>query len=184
MAAGSPVVGVVGCAAGGVEDLRNELVEPLAKRGCTVAVTLTPDAYGWLSQAGEVEELERLTGLAVRAEPRLPTEASPHPRIDVFIVAPASANTVAKLALGIADNQALTVLCESIATTPMVVFPRVNAAHARQPAWNGHLDLLRSAGVQLIYGEDVWPLYEPRAAPPGRPLPWGTIIDTALSLVR
>ena len=100
MAAGSPVVGVVGSAAGGVEDLRNELVEPLAKRGCTVAVTLTPDAYGWLSQAGEIEELERLTGLPVRAEPRLPTEASPHPRIDVFIVAPASANTVAKLALG------------------------------------------------------------------------------------
>ena len=34
----------------------------------------------------------------------------------------------------------------------------VNAAHARQPAWSDDLDRLRSAGVQLINGEDVWPL--------------------------
>ena len=184
MAGGSPVVGVVGCAAGGVEQLRPKLVEPLTDRGCTVAVTLTPDAHRWLRQDGEVEELEKLTGLPVRADPRLPNEKSPHPKIDVFVAAPASANSVAKLALGIADNQALTVLCESIGTTPMVVFPRINAAHARQPAWDGHLTLLRSAGVRLVYGDEVWPLYEPRSAPPGRELPWGYIIDTALSLVR
>jgi hypothetical protein len=46
-----------------------------------------------------------------------------------------TANSVAKLALGIADNQALTVLCECVATVPMIIFPRINAAHARQPAW-------------------------------------------------
>ena len=68
-----------------------------------------------------------------------------------------TANSIAKLALGIADNQALTVLCECVATVPMIIFPRVNAAHARQPAWNDHLDRLRSVGVELIYGEHVWP---------------------------
>jgi hypothetical protein len=68
------------------------------------------------------------------------------------------------------------VLCECVATVPMIVFPRINAAHARQPAWSDHLDRLRSAGVDLIYGEDVWPLAEPRAAGP-RELPWAAILS-------
>jgi hypothetical protein len=29
----------------------------------------------------------------------------------------------------------------------------MEAAHARQPAWNAHLDRLRKVGVELIYGE-------------------------------
>jgi hypothetical protein len=62
---------------------------------------------------------------------------------------------VTRLSLGIADNRALTVLCENIATTPMIVFPRINAGHARQPAWTEHLDRLQRANVQLVYGDDV-----------------------------
>jgi len=58
---------------------------------------------------------------------------------------------------------------------PIVMFPRVNAAHARHPAWPGHLTTLRRAGVRLIYGDDVWPLHEPRSAP-GRDLPWDAIM--------
>ncbi|WP_240617425.1 flavoprotein [Nocardioides speluncae] len=99
------------------------------------------------------------------------------------MAAPATANTVAKLALGIADNQALTVLCENVATTPMIVFPRVNAGHARQPSWDLHLEALRRAGVRLIYGNDVWPLYEPREAVPRRDLPWETVIMTVEELL-
>jgi phosphopantothenoylcysteine synthetase/decarboxylase len=99
-------------------------------------------------------------------------------------VAPASANTVAKLALGIADNQALTQVCEAIGTRdlPVVVFPRVNAAHARQPAWDSHIQALRRTGVHLVYGDDVWPLHEPRSAP-GRKLPWSAVLDAVNAAV-
>lgn len=171
-------IGIVSGSAGGVESIRSGLVQPLIDDGHTVALTLTPTAARWLTELGEVDVLEELTGLPVRSAPRLPGEASPHPKIDVYVAAPMTANSVAKLALGIADNQALTVLCESIATTPMVVFPRVNAAHARQPNWENHLRVLRSAGVDLIYGEDVWPLAEPRRAGP-RELPWTAILTAA-----
>ena len=177
------VIALVAGAAGGVESIGESLVRPLIERGHTVGVTLTPTAASWLQSASLIEELERLTGLPVRSAPRLPSETSPHPRPDVFIAAPLSASSVAKLALGIADNQALTSLCENVATTPMVVFPRVNAAHARQPSWAAHLGALRSVGVQLVYGEDVWPLAEPRAASPRRPLPWEAIITTAEALL-
>ncbi|ONI68195.1 flavoprotein [Kribbella sp. ALI-6-A] len=173
---GSKVVAVVGSSAGGVEDLRVGLVEPLLDRGYQVPVTLTPTAAGWLDAIGEVDELEKLTGLPVRSVPRLPGSRAPHPRPDVIAVAPATANLVAKLALGIADNQALTMLCENIAVTPMVVFPRVNAAHARQPSWENHLQLLRTVGVDLVYGDDFWPLREPRTSAPSRPLPWSELL--------
>ena len=102
------VLGIVGTSAGGVEALRTGLVEPALARGWRVAVTLTPTAGRWLRISGETDRLEKLTGLPVRDEPRLPGEARPHPSVDCYVVAPASANTVAKLATGIADNQALT----------------------------------------------------------------------------
>lgn len=172
-------IAVVAGAVGGVESLAGELVEPMIRRGHEVGVTLTPTAAGWLKAANLIRELEQLTGLPVRSTPRLPGESSPHPKPDVYVAAPLSASSVAKLALGIGDNQALTSLCENVATTPMVLFPRVNAAHARQPRWNEHVAALSSVGVRLIYGEDVWPLAEPRASGPGRPLPWAHIIRAA-----
>ncbi|NKQ56775.1 flavoprotein [Amycolatopsis sp. K13G38] len=172
------VLGLVGSGSGGVEELLPRLIRPAQEQGWTVAVTLTPTAGHWLAKSGTLSEIEEVTGLPVRVEPRSPDEQSPHPRVDCYLVAPASANTVAKLALGIADNQALTQLNEAIGTRdlPVVVFPRVNAAHARHPSWEDHIAKLRRAGVHLVYGDDVWPLHEPRSAP-GRELPWAAVLD-------
>ncbi|MEQ7009373.1 flavoprotein [Actinopolymorpha sp. B17G11] len=170
------VLGLVCSSAGGVEAVREKLVRPLIDDGWTVAVTATPTAARWLKESGELAKLEALTGLPVRHQPRLPAEISPHPTVDCYAVVPATANTVAKLALGLGDNQALTQLCEAIGgrEIPVVIFPRVNEAHTGQPAWANHLDALRKAGVHLVYGEDVWPVHKPRSAP-GLPLPWKAI---------
>ncbi|UUU30368.1 flavoprotein [Streptomyces sp. CA-210063] len=144
-----------------------------------MAVTLTPAAGQWLRTTGKVERLEKLTVLPVRDRPQLPEETRPHPPVDCYVVAPASANTVAKLALGLMDNQALTRVGEASGTLglPVVVFPRVNAAHARHPAWQRYTDALRVGAVHLVYGPAVWPLYEPREAPVERELPWSAVLD-------
>lgn len=178
-------LGVVAAAADGVQGLRPGLVEPALARGWRVGVTLTPTAAAWLGDLGELTPLERLTGLPVRSTPRLPREPRPHPQPDCWIVAPASANTVAKLAMGIADNQAVTQVCEAIGTAdvPVVVFPRVNAAHARHPAWTSHVATLRGAGVVVLDDPDLWPLLEPRAEQPGRKPPWETILGTVGKLL-
>ena len=42
-----------------------------------------------------------------------------HPKIDLYIAAPLTATSTAKLELGIGDNQALTTLCESITNVTM-----------------------------------------------------------------
>lgn len=178
----SPVLGLVGSAAGGVEEILPKLIEPMIERGWRVAVTLTPTAATWFEPTGDIEKIEQVTGLPVRWKPRLPGEDSPHPSIDCYAVVPATSNTVAKLALGLADNQALTQVCEAIGlgSVPIVVFPRINAAHARQPSWDSHISALKRVGVHLVMGDDVWPLHEPRSAP-GKQLPWDAIIDAIVS---
>lgn len=177
------VLAVVGTAADGIETLRTGLVEPAMALGWQVAVTLTPNAGRWLRANGELDRLETLTGLPVRDTPRLPTEPRPHPVADCYVVAPASANYIAKLATGIADNQALTQVSEALGTTgvSVVVFPRVNAAHVRHPAWERHIATLRKANVKLVCGPDVWPLYEPREGPADRELPWTAILQSVHS---
>lgn len=178
----SRVLSLVGCAAGGLEDIRPRLIVPMMERGWQVTVTLTPAAATWLDATGETDMIKELTGYPVRRDPRLPGEQSPHPNPDCYAVAPATSNTVAKLALGIADNQALTQLCEALGlgSVPIVVFPRINAAHARHPAWAGHVAVLRQAGVVLVMGDGVWPLHEPRSAP-DRELPWSAVIDATVT---
>ncbi|OLT22005.1 flavoprotein [Pseudonocardia sp. CNS-139] len=181
------VLGLVACATGGVGTLRQGLVEPALRRGWTVAVTLTPTAGRWLADGGERDRIERLTGLPVRDTPRMPGEPRPHPELTCCVVAPASASTVAKLALGISDNQALGTANEAIGDplVPVVVFPRVSAAHVRHPAWAGHVDALRAGGVHLVYGDSVWPLDEPRHGPAGgRPLPWDAVLAAVERAVR
>ncbi|MCE6994876.1 flavoprotein [Saccharothrix sp. S26] len=146
---GARVLGVVAAAAGGVERwFVDGLARPLAERGWRLAITFTPSAARWLEP--QVPALAALTDLPVRWTSRLPTEPKPHPVPDAFVFAPATANSLAKLALGMADNQALTVLCEALGRrTPMVVVPQLSADQAAHPAFDGHLAVLRSAGVVL-----------------------------------
>ncbi|MEU7525432.1 flavoprotein [Saccharothrix sp. NPDC042600] len=149
---GRPVLGVVVSAAGGVEGwLRAGLVEPLARRGWRLAITLTPTVARWLE--AQVGELAALTDLPVRWNSRLPSEPKPHPVPDAFVFAPATLNSIAKLALGISDNQALTVLCEALGRgTPMVVLAQVGPDQSHHPAYSRHLSVLRDAGVSVVSG--------------------------------
>ena len=143
------VLGVVASAAGGVERWFVDLLaRPLAARGWRLAITFTPSVARWLEP--QVPALAAVTDLPVRWTSRLPTEPKPHPVPSAFVFAPATANSVAKLASGIADNQALTVLCEALGRrTPMVVLPQASDDQSAHPAFEGHLAVLRSAGVVL-----------------------------------
>ncbi|MEU4260850.1 flavoprotein [Streptomyces argenteolus] len=172
------VLGVMGTAADGVEQPGTGLVKPAITHGRQVAVTLTPNAGRWLNADGERNRLEALTGLPVRNTPRLPAEPRPHPVADRYVVAPASGNCITELATAVADNQALTQVSEGMGTVgiPVVLFPRINAAHVRHPAWEHHIKALEPASVHLVHGPDVWPLHDPREEPADRPLPGRDIL--------
>lgn len=148
-------LGLVASAGVGVERrLCAELAQPAVRRGWRLAITLTPTAAAWLTAAGELDRLRALTELPVRSTARLPGQPKPYPMPDAFLFVPATANSLAKLALGIADNQALTALAEALGApgVPVVVRPQANDDHRRHPAWDGHLRTLRTAGVRIADG--------------------------------
>ncbi|WP_290055825.1 flavoprotein [Amycolatopsis solani] len=145
-------LGLVAGSCGGL-DVRfaAELARPAAARGWRTAITLTPTAMRWLSSTGALAEVAACTDLPVRSDSRLPGAPRPHPDPEVFLFAPASANSVAKLALGIADNQALTVLGDVLGAPgiTIVVAYQIQDTREHHPAWQRHLDTLASAGVTL-----------------------------------
>jgi len=67
---------------------------------------------------------------------------------DLYLVAPASANTLAKLAAGIADN--LLTSCALAATCPVIVAPAMNNHMFEHLATQANIELLRTRGVRVI----------------------------------
>jgi phosphopantothenoylcysteine decarboxylase/phosphopantothenate--cysteine ligase len=67
---------------------------------------------------------------------------------DLYLIAPASANTLAKLAAGIADN--LLCSCALAATCPVAVAPAMNNHMYEHPATQANLRVLRERGVHAI----------------------------------
>ncbi|MFI4985041.1 MAG: bifunctional phosphopantothenoylcysteine decarboxylase/phosphopantothenate synthase [Solirubrobacterales bacterium] len=67
---------------------------------------------------------------------------------DVYLIAPASANTIAKLASGLADN--LLSSCALAATCPVIVAPAMNNHMYEHPATRANLQTLRDRGVEII----------------------------------
>ncbi len=69
-------------------------------------------------------------------------------RCDVLVVAPASANTVAKLAHGLADNLLTSAALAN--TAPLVLAPAMNTHMYEHPATQANLELLRSRGARIV----------------------------------
>ncbi|HEX5308170.1 MAG TPA: bifunctional phosphopantothenoylcysteine decarboxylase/phosphopantothenate--cysteine ligase CoaBC [Solirubrobacteraceae bacterium] len=67
---------------------------------------------------------------------------------DLYLIAPASANTLAKLAAGQADN--LLCSCALAATCPLLVAPAMNNHMYEHAATQANLRLLRKRGVHVI----------------------------------
>jgi phosphopantothenoylcysteine decarboxylase / phosphopantothenate---cysteine ligase len=69
-------------------------------------------------------------------------------RADVFVIAPASANTLAKLAAGLADNLLTSAALAN--TAPLVIAPAMNNRMYQHPATQANLELLRSRGARVV----------------------------------
>jgi phosphopantothenoylcysteine decarboxylase/phosphopantothenate--cysteine ligase len=67
---------------------------------------------------------------------------------DLYLIAPASANTIAKLAAGMADN--LLTSCALAADCPLLVAPAMNNRMFEHPATRANLKQLRERGVLIV----------------------------------
>ena len=127
-----------------------ELVRLLRRTGHAVRCILTREAQQFVTPL----VLQTLSGAAVRSQL---FDASEEGEIDhialadwaqLLLVAPATANLLAKLALGLADDLVSTVALATRA--PIVVAPSMNVNMWRHPAIQGHLGVLRERGVRVV----------------------------------
>jgi phosphopantothenoylcysteine decarboxylase/phosphopantothenate--cysteine ligase len=83
-------------------------------------------------------------------------------RADLYVIAPASANTIAKLANGLADN--LLTAAALACRRPLIVAPAMNDAMYENAATRANRETLRARGVEVL---------EPGTGALGSPGEWG-----------
>ncbi|MFW5420874.1 flavoprotein [Nocardiopsis sp. CNT-189] len=147
--------------------------------GWPVQVIATPAATAFIDGAA----LEEQTGRPVRSRHREPGQPR-SPKADAIVVAPASFNTVNKLAAGIADNYAIDVVGESLGIgVPVVVLPFVNSAYAARAPFRASVESLRSEGAEVLLGPGEFVPHEPKTDA-GAEFPWGLALDRAEAVAR
>ena len=120
-----------------------ELTRLFVRAGHEVTPILTPDAERFVT-AHTFEALARR---------EMPRELFPHlVEADLLVVAPLSANTLAKLAQGLADN----VLTQTALAFdgPVAAAPAMNPRMWSSAATRANVETLRSRGVELIGPEE------------------------------
>jgi phosphopantothenoylcysteine decarboxylase len=150
------VLYVIACAAPPAAEV-GTLVAAARQEGWITCVLATPSAVRFLDVAALAEQ----TGYPVRSEYKNPGEPDVLPAPDAVIVAPATVNTINKWAAGICDTLALGILVEGFGKKlPTVAVPWSNAAHAAHPVFIENLARLRSWGVIVLHGPEVYPPHE------------------------
>ncbi len=126
-----------------------EVLRGLQKAGCEVRVTMTEDATRFVGAA----TIEALSGSPVATSLYdYPGSAIPHIELaewaDVAVVVPATANALAKMACGIADDCLTTTLLAC--ACPVLVAPGMNVHMWRNAATQANVATLRERGVCFV----------------------------------
>ena len=157
------------------------LVRRLTEAGARVDVILTAGAAEFVRPV----LFEALSGRPVLTSLWEPGRALDHIRLardpDLVIVAPATANLIARMAQGMADDALSTVLLAR--SGPVLLAPAMNDAMYAAPATQRNLALLRERGVTMV-GPDTGALAEGPSERPGRMSEPETILHHAARLLR
>ncbi|MBQ7763081.1 MAG: bifunctional phosphopantothenoylcysteine decarboxylase/phosphopantothenate--cysteine ligase CoaBC [Flavobacteriales bacterium] len=126
------------------------LVRLFRKEGAEVQVVMTPSGRDFITPV----TLSALSGRPVLSEFFQMTDGTWNSHVelglwaDVMLVAPATAATLGKMALGIADN--LLTTCYLSCKAPVAVAPAMDLDMYRHPSTQKNLGTLRSYGVEVV----------------------------------
>jgi phosphopantothenoylcysteine decarboxylase / phosphopantothenate---cysteine ligase len=127
-----------------------EILRGLQRAGCTVRVAMTKRACEFVQPL----TFRALSGAHVVVDDYAPDNPDPIAHItfsqtaDLLIVAPATANMIAKFAHGVADDFLSSTYLACFA--PVLVAPAMNTTMWEHPATQRNLDRLRSDGVHIM----------------------------------
>src|ERR1700704_4747420 len=131
-----------------------EVLRGLQRAGCEVRVTMTKHACEFIQPL----TFRALSGSYVVVDDYAVDNPDPiahitfSQTIDLFIIAPATANTLAKLANGVADDFLTSTYLAC--TAPVLLAPAMNTVMWKHPATQRNLQKLRDDGVHLIDPDD------------------------------
>ena len=133
-----------------------DLASQLAKQECSVNVVMTRDAQRFITPL-PFKTLSRhpvITDLYDEEEGWKPTHIRLADEANLLLVAPATANILAKMANGIADDA---LSCIALALNPkakILVAPAMNGKMWLHPATQQNVATLKSRGVEFIGPEE------------------------------
>src|SRR5258705_3488676 len=131
-----------------------EVLRGLQRAGCVVRVAMTKRACEFIQPL----TFRALSGSHVIVDDYAPDNPDPIAHItfsqsvDLFVVAPATANLIAKFANGIADDFLSSTYLAS--TAPMLLAPAMNTTMWQHPATRRNLEQLRADGVHILEPDD------------------------------
>jgi phosphopantothenoylcysteine decarboxylase/phosphopantothenate--cysteine ligase len=142
---------VVLCVGGGIAAYKAcEIARLVVKGGGRVRVAMTPAATRFVAPL----TFQALSGAPVLVDLLDPAAESTYGHLalarmaDLVMVAPATADLIARIRAGMADDAVTTTVLA--ATCPVIVAPAMNTRMWRHPATQENLAVLRARGVQLV----------------------------------
>jgi phosphopantothenoylcysteine synthetase/decarboxylase len=133
-----------------------DIASQLTKQGCDVRVVMTADALHFITPL-PFKTLSRhpvITDLYDEEEGWKPTHIGIADEADLLLIAPATANTIAKLACGLAGDA---LGCIALAINPgarILIAPAMNGKMWLHPATQQNVALLKSRGAEFIGPEE------------------------------
>lgn len=126
-----------------------ELIRKFKKAGANVKVVCTPNAMNFVTKL----TLQNLSQNEVyvdefNVKDWKPEHISLAEEADVMLIAPASANTIGKIAQGIADNLLTSIACAF--SKKMIIAPAMNCNMWNNPVVQENISILRSRGVEIL----------------------------------
>ena len=129
-----------------------EVVSQLVKAECAVRVVMTSDAQRFVTPL-PFKTLSRnpvITDLYDEEEGWKPSHIRVADEADLLLVAPATANTLARMAHGIADDALGCVALALEPGVPVLVAPAMNGKMWLHPATQANVAILKERGVEFL----------------------------------
>lgn len=129
-----------------------DITSQLTKLGFEVKVLMTPSAQKFITPLTLQVLSKNQVGLDVMMEddPQRIEHIDIGKETDLFLVAPASANTIAKLAMGLADNMVTSTALALPQRTKKLLAPAMNTKMLDHPATQRNLEILKDFGYRII----------------------------------
>ena len=129
-----------------------ELIRLFKKNNANVKVVVTPNALNFVTKT----TLESLSQNPINIEQFDIKEYKPEhialtDETDIFVIAPASANTIAKMTFGICDNLLTSTFCAY--KKQVVIAPCMNTNMWENPAVQENIEKLKKRGIKVVEPE-------------------------------